>query len=135
MFQKLAQEEEEAFKNNPPEDDDYDEDRHSATSYPLFGNAKTPFADSDGYLGFGAYVRDFYSAWSNFTSTKSFIWMDKWRLSDAPSRSVRRQMEKENKKAREVARKEYNDTVRVSYLNFKSDLILTVYCSEPCRVC
>lgn len=41
--------------------------------------------------------------------------MDKWKLSDAPSRFVRRQMEKENKKARDTGRKEYNDTVRVSY--------------------
>ncbi|CAO3645885.1 unnamed protein product [Mucor hiemalis] len=109
LFQKLANEEEEAFRNNPPENDD---DIHSATSYPSFGKAETPFADNDGYLGYGAYVRDFYSAWSNFTSTKSFIWMDKWKLSDAPSRIVRRAMEKENKKARETGRKEYQDTVR-----------------------
>ncbi|KAI8643826.1 hypothetical protein BD408DRAFT_341601 [Parasitella parasitica] len=109
LFQKLANEEEEAFRNNPPENDD---DIHSATPYPLFGNAATPFADNDGYLGYGAYVRDFYGAWSNFTSAKSFIWMDKWKLSDAPSRYVRRQMEKENKKARDTGRKEYNDTVR-----------------------
>ncbi|GAN04261.1 DnaJ homolog subfamily C member 21 [Mucor ambiguus] len=105
----LANEEEEAFRNNPPENDD---DVHSATSYPSFGNASTPFADNDGYLGYGAYVRDFYGAWSNFSSMKSFIWMDKWKLSDAPSRYVRRQMEKENKKARDTGRKEYNDTVR-----------------------
>lgn len=111
LFEKLAYEEEEAFRNNPPENDD---EVHSATSYPLFGIATTPYADADGYLGYGAYVRDFYGAWSNFTSVKSFIWFDKWRLSDAPNRYVRRQMEKENKKARETARKEYNDTIRVS---------------------
>ena len=111
LFQKLANEEEEAFRNNPPEDDD---EVHSATSYPSFGKIETPFADADGYLGYGAYVRDFYGAWSNFTSKKSFIWMDKWKLSDAPSRIVRRAMEKENKKARETGRKEYQDTVRVS---------------------
>ncbi|KAI7872249.1 uncharacterized protein EV154DRAFT_431351 [Mucor mucedo] len=109
LFQKLANEEEEAYRNNPPEDED---ERHSATSYPLFGNASTPYADAEGYLGYGAYVKDFYGAWSNFTSYKSFIWMDKWRLSDAPSRLVRRAMEKENKKARETGRKEYQDTVR-----------------------
>lgn len=40
--------------------------------------------------------------------------MDKWKLSDAPSRLVRRAMEKENKKARETGRKEYQETVRVS---------------------
>ncbi|KAI7897750.1 uncharacterized protein BX663DRAFT_481195 [Cokeromyces recurvatus] len=107
LFQKLAMEEEEAFRNNPPEDD-----IHSATDYPSFGNANTPFADNDGYLGYGAYIKDFYGAWCNFSTFKSFVWMDKWRLSEAPSRYVRRQMEKENKKARETARKEYNDTVR-----------------------
>lgn len=114
LFQKLANEEEEAFRNNPPEDED---DVHSATSYPSFGNANTPFADADGYLGYGAYVRDFYGAWSNFTTCKSFVWMDKWRLSDAPTRIIRRAMEKENKKARETGRKEYQDTVRVKYLD------------------
>ena len=84
------------------------------TRYPMFGNSKTPFADNDGYRGYGAYARDFYAAWMNFSSVKSFQWMDKWRLRDAPNRFVRRAMEKENKKAREAARKEYNDTVRVS---------------------
>lgn len=65
-------------------------------------------------MGYGACVKDFYGAWSNFTSVKTFIWFDKWRLSDAPNRNVRRQMEKENRKAREAARKEYNDTIRVN---------------------
>lgn len=88
-------------------------DAQSFTHHPSFGNSKTPFADQDGYLGYGAYARDFYAAWMNFSSVKSFAWMDKWRLPDAPNRYVRRAMEKENRKAREVARKEYNDTVRV----------------------
>ncbi|KAL0087526.1 hypothetical protein J3Q64DRAFT_1638175 [Phycomyces blakesleeanus] len=105
LFQKLMNEEE-AHRDTPDEDD------ISFTHYPSFGNSKTPFADSDGYMGYGSYVRDFYSAWGNFTSVKSFQWMDKWRLSEAPNRIVRRAMEKENKKARDTARKEYNDTVR-----------------------
>lgn len=109
LFQKLSDEEEDAFRNDPSEDD-----VHSFTPYPSFGDSKTPFADSDGYRGYGAYVRDFYNAWTNFTTVKSFSWMEKWRLSEAPNRYVRRAMEKENKKAREMARKEYNDTVRVS---------------------
>lgn len=111
MFERLANEEEEAFRTNPPENDD---EVHSATSYPLFGTADTLYTDNDGGLGYGAYVKDFYGAWSNFTSIKSFFWFDKWKLSDAPSRYVRRQMEKENKKARETARKEYNTTIRVN---------------------
>ncbi|GAA5797174.1 hypothetical protein HPULCUR_002553 [Helicostylum pulchrum] len=109
LFQKLADEEEEAYRNDPPEDED---DDHAARFYPSFGNANTPYADADGYLGYGAYVRDFYGTWANFTTCKSFNWMDKWRLSDAPTRIIRRGMEKENKKAREAGRKEYQDTVR-----------------------
>lgn len=89
-------------------------------SLPSFGNSKTPFADNTKngrqQQPFGAYARDFYSAWSNFSTRKSFQWLDKWRLSDAPNRFVRRAMEKENKKARDVGKKEYNDTVRVSYI-------------------
>ncbi|KAI8138798.1 hypothetical protein BJV82DRAFT_522852 [Fennellomyces sp. T-0311] len=106
LFEKLSDEEESAHNADPPEDG------QSYTRYPMFGNSKTPFADSDGYRGYGGYARDFYAAWMNFSSVKSFQWMDKWRLRDAPNRFVRRAMEKENKKARETARKEYNDTVR-----------------------
>lgn len=87
---------------------------HSFTRYPSFGSSSTPFADDDGYLGYGAYVKDFYNAWMTFSSAKSFQWADKWRLSEAPNRFVKRAMEKENKKARDTAKKEYNDTVRVS---------------------
>lgn len=108
LFDKLNEEEEMAYRNDPAEDG------ASFTRYPSFGNSKTPFADNDGFLGYGSYVRDFYAAWTNFSSVKSFRWMDKWRLSEAPNRYVRRAMEKENKKARENARREYNDTVRVN---------------------
>ncbi|KAI9275702.1 hypothetical protein BDA99DRAFT_457379 [Phascolomyces articulosus] len=106
LFEKLCDEEESAYNCDPPDDGEM------FTRYPMFGNSKTHFADNDGYRGYGAYARDFYAAWMNFSSVKSFQWMDKWRLKDAPNRFVRRAMEKENRKAREVARKEYNDTVR-----------------------
>ncbi|KAK7992267.1 DnaJ-like protein subfamily C member 21 [Apiospora saccharicola] len=71
--------------------------------YPSFGRA-----DDD----YDAVAKPFYSAWSNFATRKSFSWKDKWRLSDAPDRRVRRLMEKENKKAREDAVQEFNETVR-----------------------
>ncbi|KAK8098670.1 DnaJ-domain-containing protein [Apiospora kogelbergensis] len=71
--------------------------------YPAFGKA------ADDY---DAVAKPFYSAWSNFATRKSFSWKDKWRLSDAPDRRVRRLMEKENKKAREDAVQEFNETVR-----------------------
>lgn len=57
-------------------------------------------------------VKPFYASWSNFSTKKSFSWKDKWRLSDAPDRRVRRAMEKENKKSRDDAIRDFNDAVR-----------------------
>ncbi|ESK98276.1 hypothetical protein Moror_26 [Moniliophthora roreri MCA 2997] len=57
-------------------------------------------------------ARTFYNTWMNFVTAKDFAWMDQWNLSEAPSRQVRRLMEKDNKKVRDDARREYNDTVR-----------------------
>ena len=57
-------------------------------------------------------VKLFYSSWSGFSTKKSFAWKDKYRLSDAPDRRVRRLMEKENKKCRDDAAREFNEAVR-----------------------
>ncbi|KAI4864486.1 DnaJ-domain-containing protein [Hypoxylon rubiginosum] len=72
------------------------------TQYPSFGSSK----DDD------KIAKAFYSRWSNFSTRLSFAWKDKWRLSDAPDRRVRRLMEKENKKFREEGVREFNDAVR-----------------------
>ncbi|PPQ73171.1 hypothetical protein CVT26_014770 [Gymnopilus dilepis] len=57
-------------------------------------------------------ARNFYNVWMNFTTEKDFNWMEQWNISEAPDRRVRRLMEKDNKKLRDDARKEYNDTIR-----------------------
>ena len=72
-------------------------------SYPPFG---TSTSDYD------TIVKSFYSGWSGFATRKTFSWKDKYRLPDAPDRRVRRLMEKENKKCREDAMREFNDSVR-----------------------
>ncbi|KAL8785939.1 MAG: hypothetical protein Q9213_003088 [Squamulea squamosa] len=72
-------------------------------SYPSFGNANDDY-DSD--------VRSFYAAWSSFATKKDFAWVDIYRYSDAPDRRVRRLMEKENKRLREDAAREFNDAIR-----------------------
>ncbi|KAI0453987.1 DnaJ domain-containing protein [Xylaria acuta] len=72
------------------------------TEYPSFGES----ADDD------TVAKAFYSRWSNFSTRLGFSWKDKWRLSDAPDRRIRRLMEKENKKLREDAIREFNDAVR-----------------------
>ncbi|KAJ3124267.1 DnaJ sub C member 21 [Nowakowskiella sp. JEL0407] len=57
-------------------------------------------------------VRDFYARFANFSSVKSFRWVDEYRLSDAPDRRVRRAMEKHNQKLRDKAVREFSETVR-----------------------
>lgn len=75
----------------------------SVLLFPRFGNSHADYASS---------VRKFYSTWGGFLTVKSFSWMDQYRYSAAPDRKTRRLMEKENKKSRDNARKEYNETVR-----------------------
>ncbi|BFZ59144.1 hypothetical protein YB2330_000148 [Saitoella coloradoensis] len=93
LFDTLDREEEAAARN---EGLDY-------TNRPSFGDSNTSFDPQ---------VKDFHSAWGGFVTEKSFSWCDQHRYADAADRRVRRAMEKENKKARDTARKEYNDTVR-----------------------
>ncbi|KAK0469973.1 uncharacterized protein EV420DRAFT_1257249 [Desarmillaria tabescens] len=57
-------------------------------------------------------ARTFYNVWINFVTNKDFSWCDQWNLTEAPDRRVRRLMEKDNKKVRDDARRDYNDTVR-----------------------
>lgn len=71
--------------------------------YPTFGTSNSSF---------DTVVRPFYNAWNSFSTRKSFMWEDKYRLSDAPDRRTRRWMEKENKKIRDDAIREFTDAVR-----------------------
>ncbi|KAF9965302.1 hypothetical protein BGZ70_005083 [Mortierella alpina] len=101
LFEKLAQEEADAVAN-----DRYEESTGTQTHFPSFGCSTTAYDDNS-----DSDVKQFYNAWLTFSSQKSFSWCDKFRLSEAPDRRVRRAMEKENKKFRDAARKEFNDTV------------------------
>lgn len=57
-------------------------------------------------------VIQFYQYWTNFSSSRNFSWEDKYDIHQAPNRNVRRMIEKENQKLRDVAKKSYNDLVR-----------------------
>lgn len=72
------------------------------TRAPVFGDADTPLDD----------VNEFYQHWKSFVTVRSFAWMDEYRTVDAPTRQVRRAMEKENKKLRDAARKAFTTEVR-----------------------
>ena len=93
MFDNLAVEERES----------YEWDSVEGPYFPGFGTAKDAFADV---------VKPFYNTWSNFSTNKSFSWEDRFRTTDAPDRRVRRMMEKENKKFRDEAIREFNEAVR-----------------------
>ena len=57
-------------------------------------------------------VHRFYNFWTNFVTKMSFSWEDKYNPAEVPNRQVRRAIEKENKKFRDIGRKKYNETVR-----------------------
>ncbi|KAJ2242696.1 hypothetical protein GGI13_006873, partial [Coemansia sp. RSA 455] len=84
----------------------YDEDAIYASAQ---GRSKRPTRKSENT---GTTLRDFYNFWTTYSTRKSFGWYDKFRLSDAENRQVRRLMEKENKNLRDKARREFVETVQ-----------------------
>lgn len=101
-FSKLAEEETTAAEW----------ENEDATHYPNFGNSKSGHED---------WVKDFYAVWGNFRTVKTFSWCDVYRYSDAPDRRIKRIIEKENKKLRDAAIREFNDTVRVCYPHHRNE--------------
>lgn len=73
-------------------------------AYPTFGHKDDEHDDV---------VKQFYSAWAGFATVKSFAWRDKYRLSEAPDRRIRRMMERENNAERQEGIREFNEAVRV----------------------
>lgn len=57
-------------------------------------------------------VSGFYKGVDGFVSKKAFAYADKWNLGEAPNRDTRRAMEKDNKRERVRAKKEFNTLVR-----------------------
>lgn len=57
-------------------------------------------------------VHDFYAFWQSFSTKKTYSWLKAFDINMAPNRRVLRLIEKENKRIRDKAKKEYNDTVK-----------------------
>lgn len=67
-----------------------------------FGNNDTPWKN----------IQQFYHTWESFVSQLNFAWEDKYNVNeDAPNRRIRRLMEEDNKKARRIAKKAYNQDI------------------------
>ncbi|KAK9806652.1 hypothetical protein WJX73_004364 [Symbiochloris irregularis] len=95
VFEQLASQEREAFEEGETR-------AASPPDYPYFGTSSAGEKE----------VASFYAFWTNFVTDLSFEWADQFNLAAAPNRPVRRRMEDENRKARKVAKREYNESVR-----------------------
>ena len=93
FFDQLAKEEDQAARRQ-------DED---VPDYPSFGHKDDTHDEG---------VKQFYGAWAGFSTVKSFSWRDKYRMSDAEGRQMRRLIEKENLRFRKEGAQEFNDAVR-----------------------
>ncbi|GJJ08618.1 hypothetical protein Clacol_002837 [Clathrus columnatus] len=99
----------------------------SAVPYPSFGYSDWTWTPSKG--GQDPSIKRFYTCWLSFSTAKDFFWSDSYNLAEAPDRRTRRYvlalrkpdryciivprlMEKENKRKRDEAKREYNETIR-----------------------
>ncbi|KAJ4713190.1 DNAJ protein [Melia azedarach] len=69
---------------------------------PIMGNLESPYDQ----------VTAFYNYWLGFCTVMDFCWVDQYDVMAGPNRKSRRVMEDENKKLRNKAKREYNETVR-----------------------
>ncbi|GAA5876208.1 hypothetical protein JCM3774_002326 [Rhodotorula dairenensis] len=90
-----------------------------ATLFSLLAADETSWSSPHLYPAFGtsstsnqADLRAFYQAWTNFTTEKDFAWKDQYKVEEEMPRWQRREIEKENQRARQTAKREYNDAVR-----------------------
>ncbi|KAI0077259.1 DnaJ-domain-containing protein [Panus rudis PR-1116 ss-1] len=97
LFDRLAQEENQFLDES--------------VTFPSFGYSTWPWTEPSKAEADKA-ARAFYNYWLHFVTAKDFSWVEFWHSNEAPERRIRRLMEKENKKARDDARKEYNETIR-----------------------
>ncbi|EFC48383.1 predicted protein, partial [Naegleria gruberi] len=101
------------------EDEEYKSSKKVGGSSSNNANIQSPsFGDENSSF---EQVNKFYTYWSTYSTKRSFAWKDKYRLSDAENRYIRRQIEKENEMERNKARKEYNDLVKHLLKKVKAD--------------
>lgn len=81
------------------------------------------FTPGNSQSDYDTVVHAFYSCWQSYFTRKPYYWVDKYDLRDAPNRRVQRLMEKENKKLRDAAKKQRNETVKVRMLLSKFNCI------------
>lgn len=98
LFQRIYMDERAAVEKDP-----------EALGHPI-DNLNCTFGDSE--TRYDPCIKLFYNAFVNFSTVRSFFWVDEFKLFEIDDRRVRRIAESKNNKSREGSRKEYNETVR-----------------------
>ncbi|MBW0487163.1 hypothetical protein O181_026878 [Austropuccinia psidii MF-1] len=104
----------------------------SVNIFPSFGTSESSY-DQD--LNGSKALKHFYSIWSNFGTQKTFEWIEPHHVSHQTDRRMKRLIEKENQRARENARKEYNETVRslVNFIKKRDPRFISSTASNPAK--
>lgn len=108
VFELLKQSEKDAYDEKLDSSDE-DEDIDEFTKLPGFGDSRTSPEQA----------ADFFYMWgTQFVSHKHFKWADVYNPLEGENRWERRQIEKENRKARKTERQTYVQTVKqlVAYI-------------------
>ncbi len=90
------------FKQLDEEEDTYSSEGGEHSEAPEFGDSQSPWAD----------VNTFYNYWETFSTRKTFAWCDKYNITTAENRRIKRLMEQENKKERSKAKRSFNENLR-----------------------
>ncbi|KAJ8925946.1 hypothetical protein NQ315_009798 [Exocentrus adspersus] len=90
------------FENIAKEDMEFIEEKEEFCQIPSFGNSNTDFEN----------VSAFYNYWLNYSTKKSYVWLDPYDIAGVKDRRYVKAVEKENKKVRLKAKKERNEEVR-----------------------
>jgi DnaJ family protein A protein 5 len=97
LFTKIMTEERSSYEN-----DEECVDSYYCQDFYSFGSLETQHDPG---------VKNFYGRFTSFSTCRSFSWVDEYKLAEIDDRRERRMAEKSNKKAREVGRRDYNETV------------------------
>lgn len=93
----------EVFEKIAKEDLEYMENKEEFCNIPMFGTSQSDYENI---------VKPFYDYWSSYSTKKSFVWLDPFKINEIRDRRTLKIAEKENKKVRQQARKERNEEVR-----------------------
>lgn len=91
------------FEQIAMEDLDYFENKEDFVDIPSFGTSESDF---------DTVVNLFYSHWLSYSTKKSYVWLDPYKIAEIKDRRYVKAVEKENKKVRSKAKKERNEEIR-----------------------